>query len=526
MAAPSGKMEANLPRLNDDNFEAWTMSLQMICLALGIENYAFPDAAGPIDPATLKAEELKNFYLLANAMMNSLDAKLKGIAMGGGRPNDMMPHLILDRLEKYFNPATRSNDLQLRRQLYTMRFNGKKSLDEFANEILLVANKINAIASKFREPPISERDLIAVLVLDLPIEYSAEVAFIERDRKIGFNEALESLRDWEQRSSVSSSSSGSSGSINSAQGDKKRVLFCEECGKQGHTTDKCYKIHGYPRDGRGGRGSRSRGRGQRGRGGRGNGRAGEASNKLIIMMTDDEIERDETSEDAIGKGDEIAVHEVGRDGEVILDSGCSRHVCGKSFLGKLQNWRTGPPVRVRVADGSRHTSDQYASLTLSIKTDDGPREIFISEVLYIEEITNLLLSIGSMTRKGINFTFSQDTLKIAMPTGSITVRKSPPENLYKLHIFDAESDPKGLNIARENINGIETVPEKILIWHNALGHPGRSAMIRLSDGEKIPKFRPRDIQRALKGCTACNISKTRAHTTPKRSENPATNPLQ
>ena len=244
------------------------------------------------------------------------------------------------------------------------------------------------------------------------------------------------------------------------------------------------------------------------------------------MMTDDEIECDELDKDAIGKGDEIAVHVVGRDGEVILDSGCSRHVCGKSFFGKLQNWRTGPPVRVRVADGSRHTSDQYVSLTLSIKTDDGPREIFISEVLYIEEITNLLLSIGSMTQKGINFTFSQDTLKMAMPTGSVTVRKSPLENLYKLQVLDAKSDMKGLNLAQENINRFETVPEKILIWHNALGHPGHSAMIRLSDGEKIPKFRPRDIQRALKGCNACNISKTRAHTTPKQSENPATKTLE
>ena len=77
MMEQSGKMEAKLPRLTDDNFEQWTLSLRMITLALGIALYVFPnDLEHPVDPKDLKDEPLRMFYLLSNTMMNSIDPKL------------------------------------------------------------------------------------------------------------------------------------------------------------------------------------------------------------------------------------------------------------------------------------------------------------------------------------------------------------------------------------------------------------------------------------------------------------------
>ena len=96
--------------------------------------------------------------------------------------------------------------------------------------------------------------------------------------------------------------------------------------------------------------------------------------------------------------DEIALNTMKLEGAAIFDSGCSHHVCGYHFREKLIGWHMGPTVSIWVANRKWHTSDQYASLLLTISTNEGPREVIFSEVLYIEEITNLLLSVGVMTQ--------------------------------------------------------------------------------------------------------------------------------
>ena len=66
------------------------------------------------------------------------------------------------------------------------------------NEIRTLANWINAIKAQRsqRAAPslIGERDMIAVLVMDLPPEYNTEVMLIELDDKYKFENAVELLR--------------------------------------------------------------------------------------------------------------------------------------------------------------------------------------------------------------------------------------------------------------------------------------------------------------------------------------------
>ena len=59
---------------------------------------------------------------------------------------------------------------------------------------------------------------------------------------------------------------------------------------------------------------------------------------------------DESSEEE--QPEEIAVYATKLEGAAILDSGCSRHVCGRQFHDRLTGWHTGPTVSVRVA--TRH----------------------------------------------------------------------------------------------------------------------------------------------------------------------------
>ena len=208
-----------------------------------------------------------------------------------------------------------------------------------------------------------------------------------------------------------------------------------------------------------------------------------------------------------------------------------KHACGKAYKDWLVNWRKGPTIGVRVADGTRYTSSSYASLPLRIETDEGPREIYIGEVIYIEEISNLLLSVGALSSKGVEFVIRGDTMQMTIPNGRVTVRKSEGINLYRLHVLPGSNENRSLldlpnKEGDMSANEFHAISEKIQIWHDSLGHPGQKTFINLMALGKIPKFRHADVNCIISECDACNQAKARAHPTPKESEHTASEPLE
>ncbi len=67
-----------------------------------------------------------------------------------------------------------------------------------ANKIQALVNAIEAQRSQQAAPLIGERDMIAVLIMDLLLEYNTEVMLIKLDNKFKFENAVELLRLWEQ----------------------------------------------------------------------------------------------------------------------------------------------------------------------------------------------------------------------------------------------------------------------------------------------------------------------------------------
>ncbi len=68
----------------------------------------------------------------------------------------------------------------------------------FVNEIRTLVNWINAIETQRSQQAtpslIGERDMIAVLIMDLPLEYNTEVTLIKLDNKFKFKNMVELLR--------------------------------------------------------------------------------------------------------------------------------------------------------------------------------------------------------------------------------------------------------------------------------------------------------------------------------------------
>ena len=133
--------------------------------------------------------------------------------------------------------------------------------------------------------------------------------------------------------------------------------------------------------------------------------------------------------------------------KAIIDSGCSCHVCGKNYERKLVNMRRGPTICIRMADGMTRESNVYRLLILKIRTDSRPRKIRLGEVLYIEEITHLLLSIGMMMSKDAEFHMAQDHMMTTVGDIHTHIMKQGSKNLYRLQII---KDDVSINMAEED----------------------------------------------------------------------------
>jgi hypothetical protein len=146
--------------------------------------------------------------------------------------------------------------------LYTKKWTNGQSIKAFVNEIRTLVNWINAIEAQRSQQAtpslIGERDMIAVLIMDLPLEYNTEVMLIELDNKFKFENAVELLRLQEQRLKINVSKSISVNSIQNATKERKYPP-CNVCGKFSHSSQRCYLKDGRRGAGRGGRQGRGHG---------------------------------------------------------------------------------------------------------------------------------------------------------------------------------------------------------------------------------------------------------------------------
>ena len=532
-----------LPRLDDSNFEFWKQSVRLIANATKITKFI----ENPNDISTIGDDDArKAVYLLANTMLLSMNDKTRRIATGAGKDEDLAPFEMMKRLEEHYLPNTAANDIQLRRQLYTMKWNSGTSIDIFANEIRALTNRINTVErarvkAKNGQPSfIGDRDMIAVLVLSLPNEYDTVVTLIERESDTMFEKAVEMVRAREQRLKIGQVESSSANSIQNGSKEKK-FQPCDVCGKPGHSAAKCFK-NGYRRGAyRGGKVGRGRGRRQD------EIKASEIEEFPVNFMPAEQIEKDEKCEIAnlFRRGREELVLLTPPNGQlgVVIDSGCSRHVCGAAFKKYLSNWRDGPEVTVRVADGSPHTSKKYADFRARVMTATGPQTITIKNVLFVDAIRSMLVSVSMLCSNGYTVDFRGNKCTLHASQGqTLEVMKKEQEQLFRLPLTSDRSEKqksdesddktdKNSDIPNSDKNGLiapvtKSMSKDILKWHNSLGHPGIYMMMSLSKNGRIPEFSKSDIADVISRCIACNMAKARALPVPEMSENRATKVME
>ena len=107
-ASPSeSRISANLPLLDDDNFEFWRQSVTLIACGLGIHAYLDKEP----DMKKIDDNVRRSFFFLTNNMLMSMSSKARRIASGGGNIDDLTPCAILKRLDAHYLPKSTANDI-------------------------------------------------------------------------------------------------------------------------------------------------------------------------------------------------------------------------------------------------------------------------------------------------------------------------------------------------------------------------------------------------------------------------------
>uniref|UniRef100_A0A2M4CV35 Putative pol polyprotein n=1 Tax=Anopheles darlingi TaxID=43151 RepID=A0A2M4CV35_ANODA len=126
--------------------------------------------------------------------------------------------------------------------------------------------------------------------------------------------------------------------------------------------------------------------------------------------------------------------------EWYVDSGASRHMTGnKEFFNQFSATNTGT---VTLANGQKTRINGTGRGTLICTDSEGkPRSILLSDVLYVPKLTSGLISVRSLTRKGMTVLFTGEQCRIKGENKEVIATASSG-SLYKLHT--TEKALKGL----------------------------------------------------------------------------------
>jgi len=121
-----------------------------------------------------------------------------------------------------------------------------------------------------------------------------------------------------------------------------------------------------------------------------------------------------------------------------LDSGCSNHMCGKNELFDVFNEEFKDSVKLG-NDASLQVQGK-GSIRMEI---DGIMHV-ITEVFYVPELKNNLLSIGQLQEKGLAVLMQHGTCKIFHPNRGLIIETAMSHNRMFILIAKYESRNKSV----------------------------------------------------------------------------------
>ena len=157
----------------------------------------------------------------------------------------------------------------------------------------------------------------------------------------------------------------------------------------------------------------------------------------------------------------------------LIDSGCTNHMTyDQGFFKELEKIVTS---KVRIGNGAYLVVKGKG--TVAIEGHTGLK--LISNVLYVPEINQNLLSVGQLLEKGYNVLFEDNHCMIVDAQGR--------------EVFIVQMKGKGfaLDLMQEEQAAIHKEESNTMLWHRRLGHFHHTTLLFMKKndlGENLPEF--------------------------------------
>ncbi|KAL8096063.1 hypothetical protein AgCh_037136 [Apium graveolens] len=505
MDAESGFSSIVPPVFDGNNYQTWAVRMEAYLDALDlweavVEDYEIHELSDNATMAQIKAQKEKKIKkskvkaCLFAAVSASIFTRIMSLKSAKE---------IWDFLKSEYKGNDRIRGMQvlnLIRNFELQKMKETETIKEYADRLLNIGNQVSLLGSSIADSRIVEKILVTV-----PERFEATITTLENTKdlsKITLTELLSALQAQEQRRAmrqegciegalpmkhqddgknkrsvykkyhVSSGEGSTTG--NGIRFENKRLGFrkdyppCQHCGKKGHPPFKCWRRPDAKCN-----------------------KCNQMGHEAIICKNENQQQgedakmADPEEEDLLFVATCFASSE--ESGSWLIDSGCTNHMTNDKEI--LRDLRPTNITKVRIGNGD------YISVkgkgTAAIASCSGTR--LISDVLYVPDIQQNLLSVCQLTERGF---------KVIFEDKHCLIKDAANQDIF---IIRMKGKSFSLNPLEEEQSAF-TIKENITeVWHKRLGHYYHKGLLQMKSklmAEDIPDFEDR-----ISNCDACQFGK-------------------
>ena len=461
--------------LDVDNYATWSIRMRALLISKGL--WATVESSNP-DANDQKA--------LAQLILHVKDHHLMTVGACTTAKQ------AWDKLKTTYEAKTNARKLLLRRELTQLNMGATEQLTMYVARAKDIQAQMMTAGDE-----VQDQEVAMQFLAGLPPAYSMiSTVLVSSDRELKIDEMLPKLLPVEQMSqperpgeaALYAKPGRGSGKYNHGghshgayPSKKKETRECYYCGKPGHLQKDCFKkTQGEARQ-------------------RGNPGNGQRPNYGAIALTANQESSSTTNNDKSLRW--------------VLDTGASRHITSDGSI--LRDHRPlSEPIIITFGNGGQGKATTTGEVML--RTSDA---LFIlTEVLYIPEATENLISVRHATKNGLEFKFCEDRCEIGQCGRIVATAPCYGDAIYYL---TGDSPQATALVARRH----KETPQ---LWHQRFGHLSYDNLARLPSmvtGINITaeEFKTAGTQGEL--CEPCAMGKQ--HRSPfKLSNTTAARPLE
>lgn len=439
-------MKISIEPLNGENYAVWSQRMEMLLVHKKLwKGVTQPDVDAD---RTAEAKALIGLNVSSQYLGQIVVAKNAKEAWDG--------------LEKVFRGKTTARQLQLKRELMTLKQESGEPVAKYVGRAKDLERELLAAGAE-----VKPQDLAMSVITGLSKDFDMLVTvLVAADAVKSVDEMLPQLQIHEQTERLKASSldldnkeSAAAAAYVARKGDsvksKKASMRCHKCGELGHFERECRK---------GSQGSQGSERPKNSRG-------------CFTCGSPDHMKRDcpKKGKSKGGQGVAFAAGEGTKLGQWFLDSGASQHMTGDRSLFKTLEPLKDGEREIKFGNKGVLKAAGVGTVELRCLTPAGEQINTLREVMYVPGVAKNLFSVSRATELGAEFVFKRGVFQVFVGK-EVVLRAELQDGLFAI-CQPALSWKETCLLVREAQS-----PE---LWHRRLGHAGYEKLARLAEEELV-----------------------------------------